>query len=314
MELRTTTKPHLAVVGGVTMEMSYTLPRFPSPGETVCMEPGLGVPGGRAIAVASSLSALGSRVFFLSCVGLDSVGTRMLADLMSRRVNVDFVERAEKAATEVSHSFKDSEGNRMRAVSRGAVSNMSRTPLFAAKAMISSCHLMVLSPDVPEDTFRFSIEIAHYYHVPVMVLATPAERVPAKLLPLIDVIVVNATEARELTHIRPVCLDTANESLNSLLKRGVGAAVIYLGARGAAASRELRATAFFPGPMTKKPHAAEAEDSFASALAFALAGGAPLAEAVAFANSFAADNETADPAIIAKLAIEDMISGTPVQF
>jgi len=314
MELRTTTKPHLAVVGGVTMEMSYAMPRFPSPGETVCAEPSTVIPGGRAISVATSLAALGSRVFFLSCIGLDTAGNRILADLMARRVNVDFVERAEKAATEVSHSFQGPEGNRMRVVSQGASTIMSRTPLFAAKAMISSCQLMVLSPDVPEDTFRFAIEIAHYYRVPVMVLTSPPERVPADTMPLIDVMVANPVEAKALTHIRPAGLDTANESLNSLLKRGVGAAVIYIGSHGAAASRELRHTMFYPAPMTKAQYGADEEDSFAAALAFSLAAGAPLAESVTFANAFAACNETADPAVLAKLSTDDIISGIPIQF
>ncbi|MFA6449485.1 MAG: PfkB family carbohydrate kinase [bacterium] len=289
MKLQTTHKPHIAVVGGACVEMSFSVPSFPSQGETVYSRALLNGPGGRAIAVASDLAALGCRVFFLSSVGLDQTGSQLIADLQARRVNVDHVERVENARTDVTHSLRDEQGGGARVISGGVFSNMSRTPLFSARALISACELMIVAPDIPEDTFKFAVDMAHHYGVPVMALASPPDRLPAALIPQLDALIVNAAEALALTHIKADSLDGANEALNFLLKRGAGSAAIYLGRQGAAASSALRASLFFPPPMSKIPFPADSEDAFAAGLAFALTSGAPLPEAVTFAvaNSFA---------------------------
>jgi ribokinase len=288
MELRTTERPNVAVVGGAGVEVSFTVPSFPAPGETVYSGAVAKGPGGRAIAVASGLAALDCRVFFLSAVGLDQQGVRLLASLKSRRINVDYVEHIENAATKTMHVLRDSEGSAARVVPGGAISNMSRSPLFSARAMISSCQLIVLLPDIPEDTFRFALEVAQHYRVPVAALATPPDRIPAPLIPAFDVLIVNPAEALALTRVKVDTLDGANEALNFLLKRGAGAAALYLGRQGAAASSGVGATAYFPAPKSAAPYTPASEDAFAAGLAAALTSGAPLHEAATFAVGYAA--------------------------
>jgi ribokinase len=294
MKLQTTHRPHIAVVGGACVEMSFSVPSFPAPGETVYSRALRNSPGGRSISVASDLAALGCRVFFLSSVGLDQTGSQLIADLQARRVNVDFVERIENAQTEVTHSLRDEQGNSARVISGGTFSNMSRSPLFSARAMISACQLMIAVPDIPDDTFKFAMDMAHHYGVPVMTLASPPDRLPAQLIPQCDLLIANAAEAQALTHIRADSLTGANEALNFLLKRGAGAAAIFLGRQGAAASAALRSSLFFPTPLSKIPFPADAEDAFAAGLAYALTSGAPFPEAVTFAVANASETAAAD--------------------
>lgn len=288
MKLRTTEKPNIAVVGGACSQVSFTTPGFPAPGDTLHSSPSVNGPGGRAISIATGLSALECRVFFLSAVGVDQQGVRLLAALKERRINVDYVERLEHAATETMCALKDTEGNAARVVPGGAVSNMSRSPLFLSRAMISSCQLMVLLPDIPEDTFRFALEMARYYRVPTAAAATPPNRMPAKLIPWVDMLIVNQSEARALTRVDANSLEGANEALNFLLKRGAGSVVLYLGRNGAAASADVGGTFYVPAPKCAHPYTPVAEDAFAAGLAAALTLNAQLAEAVTFAVGCAA--------------------------
>jgi len=297
MKLKTTHKPHIAVIGGARVDMSFSAPGFPAPGETIHSRVLTNGPSGRAVAVASDLAALGCRVFFLSSIGMDQTGSRLIADLQARRVNVDYVERVENAGLDVTLSLRGERGAPARVISGGALSNMSRSPLFSARAMISSCQLLIAVPDIPDDTFLFALDMARHYGVPVMALATPAERLPAQLIPRFDLLIVNAAEALALTHVRADSLDGANEALNFMLKRGAGAAAVYLGSQGAAASAALRSTLFFPPPMSKITFTADAEDAFAAGLGFALTSGAPLPEAATFAVANACATAAAAPSV-----------------
>jgi len=289
MELKSTTKPHVAVVGTSWMELSIDVPWFPTPGETLYSGPANGGPGGHAPTIASILAALECRVFLLSCVGMDSHGSQVLSDVRRRGINVDYVERIENAATSVIHTLRDPGGNTARMIAGIAGPAMTKTPLLAAKAMISSCQAMALLPDIPEETFTFAIDVAHYFHVPVIAYAAPAENFPVQSLGKIDLLIVNAEGTRKLTGVFPNTIGRADEALNHLISKGASAAIIYLDGAGAAASSALRATRFFPPRKNNRsPAATEAEDAFVAAVVFQMMLGAPIHEAATFALANAA--------------------------
>ena len=284
MQLKSERKPHLAVVGSADVELAMNLPHLPSPGETLFADPISGKPGGRAAHVSCALTKLGCRVFLFTCVGLDGFGAGILSDLNKKRINVDFVERTDQP-TGIIHNFSDRAGNRFRVVAPGSGMNMTRNPLLAGKAMISSCQLLVLLADVSDDAFEFTIDIAHHYKVPVLMIPAPASRVKPDWLARADIVLAGAAELEIITRTRPTSLETAEESLNFLLRNGAGAAVAYLGRHGAACSLEINNTLFFPAPLNSAPLAPEAEEIFTASLAFSLSNGQPLEEACSFAVS-----------------------------
>lgn len=283
MELKSTEKPHAAVVGGAWIELAIDVPKFPDPGETIYTDGVTGRPGGRAPSIAMGLASLGCRVFLLSCVGMDASGSQVLNGVKQAGVNVDFAERAESSPTGIIHALRDPGGNSARLVSRSAGPAMTRTPLLSAKAMISSCQLMALMPDIPEDIFLFALDVAHHFQVPVLALAAPAEKLPAGSIPKIDLLIVDKPAAKILTGVYPDTIAKVDEALNHLLRKGAGAAVAYLNGGGAAATAAVRSTKYFPPAKSGAPSATEALDAFAAGIAYGLMIGAPLQDAVTFA-------------------------------
>ncbi len=262
--------------------MALSTPRFPHPGETIPIGPAVSSPGGRAPAISANLAALGCRVFLLSCIGMDSAGNQVLADLRTAGVNVDFVERVEKNDTGSSHTLLDPSGNNARFVYPGAASAMSNTSLLAAKAMISSCQIIILIPDIPAETFSFAMVMADHFNIPIMCAATPTSAFPAEHLSNFDILIADKSETESLTGIYPGSLKAVNEAVNLLLRKGVGAPVIYLGKDGAATSLSLRNTKYHPPKSGVTAVSTEAEDAFAAAVAFKLTTGSSLHEAVSF--------------------------------
>ncbi len=264
MKLKSTERLNVAVVGathgeaGVAGESPFPAGAAPAARLSVC------------------LTGLGCRVFHLSCAGLDSSGAALLNELARRGVNVDFIERAEPAAP-------------------GSRPVMTNTALLSARAMISSCHLMALSPDIPEDTFDFALRVARHFDIPVLCAAAPGCDYISSRMCMLDVLVAGDEAALELSRIRPTDMETAEETADYFLKKGAGAAVIYHGARGATAACEVREAAHYPAPVCEGPFGEQSEDMFAAALCCALTLRRPLPDAVTYAIAAAAAAAGATP-------------------
>ena len=264
MKLKSTERLHVAVVGAT------------HGAEAAAGEPGY--PGGaaRAARLSVCLTGLGCRVFHLSCAGLDSAGAGLINELARRGVNVDFMERAEPAAP-------------------GSRPVMTNTALLAARAMISSCHLMAVVPDIPEETFDFALRVARHFGVPVLCAAAPGCDYIGSRMRMLDVLVAGDDAALELSRIRPSDMETAEEAADYFLKKGAGASVIYHGARGATAGCEIREAAHYPAPVREGQFGEQSEDMFAAALCCALTLRRPLPDAATYAIAAAAAAAGAPP-------------------
>ncbi len=264
MKLKSTERLNVAVVGATHGEAGVAgLSPFPA---------------GAAPAARLSvcLTGLGCRVFHLSCAGLDSVGAALINELARRGVNVDFMERAEPSAP-------------------GSRPVMTNTALLSARAMISSCHLLAIVPDIPEDTFDFALRVARHFGVPVLCAAAPGCDYISSRMRMLDVLVAGDDATLELSRIHPSDMETAEEAADYFLKKGAGAAVIYHGARGATAACEVREAAHYPAPVCDEPFGERSEDMFAAALCCALTLKRPLPDAVTYAIAAAGAAAGASP-------------------
>ncbi|HOO56737.1 MAG TPA: PfkB family carbohydrate kinase [bacterium] len=283
MRIVSTTKPHVTVVGNSTIELAHPVPRIPDSGDVIYSGEIKDRPGSKAPRISLNLAAMGCRVFLLTCVGMDSQGANILRDLKSGGVNTDFIERTEDAPTGITHAFTDPCDNIARIVTRGAGMEMTVEPLLASKAMLSSSQLMILLPDIPPDVFSFAIRAAHHFRVPVLVPASPPGSLDKNLIKDIDILLTNSDEAECLSKVRPVDIESSNEVLNYMLSSGAGAAVLYLGANGAAVSMETGKTHIVPAPKSEGIFRLDAENCFASAFALHLMKGRAMHEAATYA-------------------------------
>jgi ribokinase len=126
------------------------------------------------------------------------------------------------------------------------------------------------------------LEIARRHCLRTILNPAPAAALPDAAWPLCDVITPNETEAQALTGIRVEDEAGARAAGQALLDRGVGCAVLTLGARGVLVCEPAGATAipaFDAGPAIDTTGAG---DAFAGALASALAERRPILEAARF--------------------------------
>ena len=141
--------------------------------------------------------------------------------------------------------------------------------------------ILLLQHEIPEATNAHAIRAAHAAGWFIVLNPAPAHPVMPALLPLIDVIAPNETEAAALTGS-----SDPREAARHLLAQGVGAALVTLGGAGALyceASSALHCAAVAVRPVDTTA----AGDAYIGALAAALSEGGTVADSLGFAAAAA---------------------------
>ncbi len=276
----------VCVVGSLNFDLVVRVPRLPTVGETVTGGVFATFPGGKGANQAVAAARLGAHVLMVGRVGEDDFGARARAALQQAGVDVTFVFTDPQAATGVALIGVDPQENLI-LVAPGANARVSPDDVERAGAAIRESSVVLLQLEIPMEAVQRAAQIAHEAGACLVLDPAPAAPIPDSLYPLLHVINPNEIEARALTGLPVSCAEEALQAARLLCQRGARAAVVKLGEHGAvyaSGDAQGHVPAF---PVTAQDTTA-AGDAFAAALGVALAEGKPLAEAVRFANAFAA--------------------------
>jgi len=280
-------KPRIVVVGSSNTDMIVRMPRIPLPGETVIGGVFDIAPGGKGANQAVAAARAGADVALVARIGNDSFGHQALAGFIRDGIDTRFIRVDRSAASGVAFIIVDSRGQNSIAVASGANALFSAGDVAAAEKRIASSDLLLLQLEVPLSSVRSAAEFAVSAGVPVLLNPAPARRLDDAFLRRISVLTPNETEAEALSGIEVRSDRGIVRAAERLVRKGAGAVVITLGARGAYYDDGTKA-GFVSGFKVKAVDATAAGDVFSGALAVSLAEGHPLPQAVLFANAAAA--------------------------
>ena len=279
--------PRILVVGSSNTDMVVRVAHIPRPGETILGRDFLITAGGKGANQAVAAAEAGGHVTFVARIGRDANGDHALAGFVRRGIEPKYIQRDRKEPSGVALIFVAGDGENSIAVAPGANARLSIADIRKAAPAFRATKILVTQLESPLPTVRSAIDLAASLQIPVILNPAPARPLPHSLLKNVSVLTPNETEAEMLTGIKVRSLASAGKAADVLLKRGVGAVIITLGARGAflATPDEKR---LIPTFKTKVVDTTAAGDTFNGALAVALGEGQPLADAVLFANAAAA--------------------------
>jgi ribokinase len=271
--------PRIAVVGSCNMDIVAYADRLPAPGETVRGQRLLQVPGGKGANQAVAAARAGGAVTMMGAVGDDMFGHELRASLREAGVDITGL-RVAAPPTGTAHIVVGAAGDNAIVIIPGA--NAEFTELTAADGQaIARSDVLLLQLELPEVAVTAAAAAARRAGVTVVLTPAPARRLPASLLELIDLLVPNRHEARQLTGLADV-----PGALQALLGL-VPAAVITLGADGCSYADRAGNRIAIPAPEVRAVDTTAAGDAFTGALAVSLAEGRPPADALAWATSAA---------------------------
>lgn len=280
--------PRVTIFGSLHYDIAVFGPCRPRKGETVTGTSWHPKSGGKGGNQAVSAAKAGARAAMIGAVAEDEFGRFLLDNLARRGVDHRFVMRTASRSTGMSVAIFDEEGDYGAVIVSGSNLELGVAELDAAADLIADTAILVLQNEVPDAANVLAAERARAAGALVLLNAAPARLLSEALRACVDILVVNAVEAEMLSGTGVVeTLDGALAAAR-LLKPQFPRVVVTAGGAGVAAIDEAGQEIAIEPVKVKVESTHGAGDEFIGVLAYALAKGAPLAEALASANEAAA--------------------------
>jgi ribokinase len=224
-------------------------------------------------------------------VGNDTYGDALRASLAAAKVNTDWVlsrgERSGVALIEVADT-----GENSIVVVPAANGLLMPSDVESALAALPAARIMLLQLEVPLSTVTAAARLGKQRGLRILLDPAPALPLPPDLLADVDILTPNQGEAAILLgRTGEVSLDDAPSAAAQLSAMGPRVVLLKLGSEGVLLYDAGRIE-HVAGYAMATVDTTAAGDCLAGALATALAEGAPLHEAVCFANAAAAISTT----------------------
>jgi ribokinase len=281
---------NILVVGSLNMDQVVRVPHIPHMGETLLAENSLKfVPGGKGANQAVAIARMGASVTMAGRVGIDSFGDRLLDAMRTEGIDTQLIVRDKEENTGTAFIFLSHEGDNAIVVAGGT--NMlvgeDEAHMQQIHAALASAQALVLQLEIPLATVTSLIEKADTLGVPVTLNLAPAQALSRDLLRKVTVLVLNETEATQLSGQQVHSVEDARIVATILHGYGIQTVVITLGARGAMlvtrdATGQSRCI-YQASPKVQPVDTTAAGDCFVGALTVALIEGQRAEDALRFA-------------------------------
>ena len=271
--------PKIVVVGSVNTDMVVKSERIPTPGETVTGGKFVMPAGGKGANQAVAAARLGAEVTLVAKVGQDIFGSQSVEGFKRDNILTDFILADADNHTGVALILVDGQGENLISVAPGA--NAATTPDEVQKAAdrIRSADVVLLQLEIPLETVEFTARLASEAGVTVVLDPAPAAPLGDELLRNVTYLTPNESEATRLTGIEVTDEPTARAAAEKLIAAGVENVIVTMGTQGALVATGDRAL-LVPSHVVEAVDSTAAGDAFNGGLAFALAQGLALEDAV----------------------------------
>lgn len=279
----TDVQPHIAVVGSYGVGLWIVTPAIPAAGETVLGRDFAIGPGGKGSNQAIGIARLGAQVSLLASVGNDQFGTEARALWAREGLDASAVLVQEGAPTMAGFIILDETGENRIITDPGANALLQPSHVDAFGSRIAQSNILLCQMEIPVECVVQALKIARTHGVTTILNPAPAQALDSSVLPLVDILTPNQSEARRLLDLPPEDPIADDIVAARLLSLGVGAVVMTLGAEGALVV-DRAGSEVVPGHTVPVVDTTGAGDGFNAALAVAILRGSTLIEAVRFAT------------------------------
>jgi ribokinase len=274
----------IAVLGSANMDLVVRQPRLPRPGETMFGSSFTTIPGGKGLNQAVAAARAGGEVEFLGAVGTDAFGSELRDCLRREGIGVDGLATVAEP-TGTAHIAVLDDGENSIVVVSGA--NRARNELDGAdRTRIAESDYLVVQFERPAGLVAEALEFAREFGVTTVLTPAPVRTPKPGLLSLVDFLVPNEQEARELAG-----LDDELDAARALSKQA-GTVIVTRGARGAVVARDGELITDVPPHPVEAVDTTAAGDTFVGVLVARLASGDELDAALEAASVAAAISVT----------------------
>jgi ribokinase len=269
----------IVVVGSLNLDFVLRVSRMPAPGETMAAESSATFSGGKGANQAVACARMGARVAMVGRLGADPAGDMLRSALIAEGIDAEGVLATPESASGAAAILLTPDGQNRIIIAAGANGRVTPADVAAQSAAFEGAGLLVCQLEVPMETVAAAISAAHARGIKVLLNPAPAQALPDHLIPKIDYMVVNETEATMLTGIEVTDPTSATTAAAELRRQGARTVIVTLGAGGVLYGGDFGATHLNALPA-KVVDTTAAGDSFIGGFAAGLTEGMALSDAV----------------------------------
>ncbi len=300
----------ICVLGNINIDFVMRAERMPRPGETLMGSDLKLVPGGKCANQAVTAARVGAEVTVIGRVGDDVFGPQLLANLEREGIDTSFISIDPDSHTGAAFIALSPSGENSILSCMGANLAVSPEQVEEAAPAIERADMLLVQLGVPLESVLRGMEIADRAGIGVLFDPTPVRGDLGPMWEHTTVATPNETEAEVITGAPVTDLEEAAAAARWLRDHSVDIAVIKLGARGALVM-DNDGVRLVRGYHVDVVDTTGAGDAFAGALGTRLAEGAPVEEALAFANAagaMAASRFGAQPSLPTRDEVEALMA------
>ena len=272
----------VVILGVFVADTAYRAPRQPRLGETIMGESFALGPGGKGSNQAVAAAMAGAETHFITRLGRDPFADMALATWARAGVRPAVTQHDESYTGAAYIFIEAATGNNAIIISPGVAGTISAADIEARAELIAGASVFVTQLEQPMPAALRALQIARGAGVRTVLNPAPAAPLGDEMLALCDFVTPNESEASALTGVEVTSVESAEAAARALRARGVGAAIITLGEKGALyhdGARSVHVPPFHAGPVVETTGAG---DAFNGGFAAALAEGADPIAAVRF--------------------------------
>ncbi len=276
----------ILVIGSSNTDLIATVKNFPAAGQTIQGTSFLQAMGGKGANQALAAHKLGGDVKFITCLGNDANGQNALKYYLDEGIDVSMTLVVDEIPSGTAIILVDEKGENCIVITPGANNMLSPEYIYEVEEAIIAADMVLLQMEIPYETVKAVCLLAHKHHKRIMLNVAPARQLDADLIKMIDILVVNETEAETISGVK---IDVIGEEAiaDSLLAMGAKNIVLTLGKQGSLLkNNEL--SYFIPAFRVNALDSTAAGDTYCGALAAELGRGHSWDESLRFATAASA--------------------------
>lgn len=265
------------VIGSLNMDMVVAVGHIPKRGETIFADQYFENCGGKGANQAVACAKLGSKVKMIGKVGKDGFGKQMIENLQANGVEESFVTVSDSTNSGIAMIIIHDGDNRI-ILDKGANYQLTEEDIDAGLSDAVDGDLLIMQLEIPIEIVYHALQIAKSKKMRTLLNPAPAKQLNRELLGLVDMIVLNETEAEIITGI------TEEEQwIKALQKLGISSIVLTLGEKGAIVYENSLCTKI-PARKVEVVDTTAAGDTYIGGIAYSMQQGSNLVEACKFAS------------------------------
>ncbi|HVA00324.1 MAG TPA: ribokinase [Terriglobia bacterium] len=273
----------VVVVGSNNFDMVMNAERVPREGENLLATNLKFFPGGKGANQAVAVARLGAHATLIGAVGQDVIGDFLLHNLEASGIDTRWVKRDPGRATGSAFIAIYPSGNNSIVVDPAANFTLMPADIERAQESIAAADAILTVLEIPIETVEAALRAGRKAGKLTVLDAGPPRRCSEEILRLADIVSPNETELEALTGEPVHSRETARKAAEKLLELGAKTVVVKMGSDGSMLVT-AEGSKHFAARKIKAVDPTAAGDAFSAALTIKLAAGAPMDDAIRYAN------------------------------